>query len=104
MKKLFILAAFVTFGFGLNATDSDIVVSGFISNTSGDPVTGATVTCQETSVSSKPSDFEGFYSVPVPRSKKSTLTFSHRNYASQSHSINSSSNTTLDAVMSSSSN
>lgn len=88
MKKLLFVLALTLCGFDLNATDSEIAISGYLSNNSGDPVQGAIVTCVETSKTSKPSDFEGFYSISVPSNQQNTLVYSHASYSSQQIDVN----------------
>lgn len=99
MKKLFILLAWALCGFSLNATDSEITISGYLSNYSGDPIEGAIVSCVETSTISQPSDFEGFYSINVPSNRQNTLVFSHPNYSNQMRTVNSSGNQQIDVNM-----
>lgn len=99
MKKLLFVLALTLCGFDLNATDSEIAISGYLSNNSGDPVQGAIVTCVETSKASRPSNFEFFYSTGVLSNRQNTLVYSHASYSCQTRTVNSSSSQQIDVNM-----
>ncbi len=92
MKRLLFVLAIMALGFSLNAWESSITVSGYISTQEEDPISGVTISSSTSGVSSSSSDKEGFYSISVPANRQCTLTFSHPDYQSESRTVNSSSN------------
>lgn len=90
MKKLLFVMALIACSFGLNAIESHISVSGYLSNQDGDAVSNATISSSTSGVSSTSSDKEGFYMISVPASKQCTIQYSHSDYQTETRTVNSS--------------
>jgi len=94
MRQKLLLLTLLVFGLAVQVVAQDLTVIGTVSDNAGDPLIGATVVLQGSSIGTA-TDFDGSYQITAP--SNGTLVFSFIGYQEQVIGINSRS--TIDVVM-----